>query len=40
MKFLCEGKEVGEIIGYLPRDTLTKEIENISRNTPNCLANT
>src|SRR5215472_4960193 len=37
IKFFCEGKEVG---GYVPQDTLTKEIENISTNTPNCLANT
>jgi thioredoxin 1 len=40
IKFFCEGKEVGEIVGYLPRDALKKEIENISRNVPNCLANT
>src|SRR5215831_10901053 len=40
IKFFCEGKEVGEIVGYLPRNALTKEIEKISRNTPNCLANT
>ena len=38
IKFFCEGKEVGEIVGYLPRDALTKEIEKTSRNTPNCLA--
>jgi hypothetical protein len=40
IKFFCEGKEVGEIVGYLPQDALKKEIENISRNAPNCLANT
>jgi thioredoxin 1 len=40
IKFFCEGKEVGEIVGYLPQDTLRKEIENISRNAPNCLSNT
>lgn len=40
IKFFCEGKEVGEIVGYLPQDVLKKEIENISRNVPNCLANT
>ena len=40
IKFFCEGKEVGEIVGYLPPDALAKEIEEISRNTPNCLANT
>jgi thioredoxin 1 len=40
IKFFCEGKEVGEIVGYLPQDALKKEIENISRNVPNCLTNT
>ncbi|MDQ6723663.1 MAG: thioredoxin family protein [Thermoproteota archaeon] len=40
IKFFCESKEVGEIVGYLPQDILKKEIENISRNAPNCLANT
>ena len=40
IKFFCEGKEVGEIVGFLPQDSLKKEIENISRNVPNCLANT
>ena len=40
IKFFCEGKEVGEIVGYLPQNALTKEIENISKNAPNCLANT
>jgi thioredoxin 1 len=40
IKFFCEGKEVGEIVGYLPQDALKKEIENIYKNAPNCLANT
>lgn len=40
IKFFCEGREVGEIVGYVPQDRLTKEIENISRNAPNCLSNT
>jgi thioredoxin len=40
IKFFCEGKEVGEIVGYLLQEALKREIENISRNVPNCLANT
>ena len=40
IKFFCEGKEVGEIAGYLPQDALKKEIENIYKNAANCLANT
>jgi thioredoxin 1 len=39
IKFFCVGKEVGEIVGYLPQDALKKNIENVSRNAPNCLAN-
>jgi hypothetical protein len=27
-------------VGYLPQDALKKEIENIYKNAPNCLANT
>jgi len=40
IKFFCEGKEIGEIIGYSPRENLKKEIEKISANAPSCLANT
>jgi hypothetical protein len=27
-------------VGYLPQDTLKKEIENIYKNAENCLGNT
>jgi thioredoxin 1 len=40
VKFFCEGKEVGEIVGYVPQDLLRKEIERISKGAPSCLANT
>jgi thioredoxin 1 len=40
VKFFCEGKEVGEIVGYVPQDILRKEIERISKDVPSCLANT
>jgi thioredoxin 1 len=40
IKFFCQDKEVGEIVGYVPKDVLKKEIENIIKNTPGCLANT
>lgn len=40
VKFFCEGKEIGEIVGYVPRDVLKKEIEKIAKGTPACLANT
>lgn len=40
IKFFCEGREVGEIVGYVPKDTLKQRIEEISKNAPACLANT
>lgn len=40
IKFFCEGKEIGEIIGYIPQDNLRKELEEIARKAPSCIANT
>lgn len=40
IKFICENKEIGEIIGYVPKDTLKKKIDEIIENAPNCLSNT
>ncbi len=40
IKFFSEGREVGEIVGYVPKDTLKHKIEDISRNVPACLSNT
>lgn len=40
IKFFCENKEVGEVVGYVPQQVLKSEIERISKNTPNCLAST
>lgn len=40
VKFFCEGKEVGEVVGYVPRDVLKREIDRIAKSTPACLANT
>ncbi|MGC1134559.1 MAG: thioredoxin family protein [Nitrososphaeraceae archaeon] len=40
IKFFCEGKEVGEIVGYVPQQELDKKIGQISSETPTCLANT
>jgi thioredoxin len=39
IKFFCEGIEVGEIVGYVPKDALKKEIEQIAKNASNCLKN-
>jgi thioredoxin 1 len=40
IKFFCEGKEVGEIVGYIPQQELEKKISEISSEAPACLANT
>jgi len=40
IKFFCEGREVGEIVGYVPQNELEKRISEISNEVPTCLANT
>ena len=40
IKFFCEGKEVGEIVGNVPQQELEKKISQISGEAPACLANT
>ena len=40
IKFFCEGKEVGEVVGYVPQDVLKKQLEKIAKNTASCLTNT
>lgn len=40
IKFFCEGREVGEIVGYVSQNELEKRISEISSEVPTCLANT
>ncbi len=40
IKFFCEGKEVGELVGYMPKDQLTKEIDKVVQTYPQCLGQT
>jgi thioredoxin 1 len=40
IKFFCEGKEVEEVVGYVPQDVLKKQLEKIAKNTASCLTNT
>ena len=40
IKFFCEGREVGEIVGYVPQNELEKRVSEISNEVPTCLANT
>jgi thioredoxin 1 len=40
IKFFCENKEIGEIIGYVPKEVLKKKIDGIIEDAPSCLSNT
>ena len=40
IKFFCEEKEVGEIVGYMPQDELERMISEIGNGANACLANT
>ena len=40
IKFFCEGKEVGEIVGYVSEPVLKSRIDEVIKDTPACLANT
>jgi|SRR5918996_257840 thioredoxin 1 len=39
VKFLCEGKEVREVAGYISKDNFKKDIDKIVTSAPSCLAN-
>jgi len=38
VKFFCDGKEVGELVGYMPKDKLKQEIDKILQIHQQCLA--
>jgi thioredoxin 1 len=40
IKFFCEGKEIGEIVGNVPQAVLKSRIDEAVDNSPSCLANT
>lgn len=40
IKFFCEGREVGEVVGYVPEGVLRKQVEEIAKNASKCLTNT
>jgi thioredoxin 1 len=40
IKFFCEGKEVGEIVGFVPENVLKNRVEEISTDAASCLSNT
>jgi thioredoxin 1 len=40
IKFFCEGREVGEVVGYVPQNVLKEKLEEIAKNAPSCLTNT
>jgi thioredoxin 1 len=40
VKFFCEGKELGEVVGYIPKDNFKKDIDKMVISNPaSCLAN-
>ncbi len=40
IKFFCDGKEVGELVGYMPKDKLKQEIDKMLQIHQQCLAQT
>lgn len=38
IKFFCDGKEVGELVGYMPKDKLKQEIDKMLQIHQQCLA--
>lgn len=40
IKFFCEGKEVGELVGYMPKDKLKGEMDKMLQTHKQCLAQT
>jgi thioredoxin 1 len=40
IKFFCEEKEVGEIVGYVPQNEMEKKISEMGAEAQTCLANT
>ena len=37
IKFFCDGKEVGELVGYMPKNQLKQEIDKMLQTYPLCL---
>lgn len=40
IKFFCDGKEVGELVGYMPKDKLKSEMDKMLQTHKQCLAQT
>jgi thioredoxin 1 len=40
IKFFCDRKEVGELVGYMPKDKLKQEIDKILQIHQQCLKQT
>ncbi len=39
VKFFCEGRGVGEVVGYIPKDNFKKDIDKMgAASVPSCLA--
>lgn len=40
IKFFCDGKEIGELVGYMPKSQLKQEIDKLQQTYPQCLGQT
>ncbi len=40
IKFFCDGREVGELVGYMPKEKLKQEIDKMLQIHQLCLAQT
>lgn len=38
LKVFCEGREVGEVVGYMEKNALRDELESIMKNASSCLS--
>ena len=37
LKFFCDGRDVGELVGYMPKEKLVQELDKILASLTNCL---
>lgn len=37
LKMFCDGRNVGELVGYMPKEKLVQELDKMLATLPNCL---
>jgi len=40
LKMFCDGRNVGELVGYMPKEKLIQELDKMLASITNCLAQT